>query len=118
MTLCYNIAFGEPGLALVGRYCISHKQNISSLEMPLTSKLFKLSLHQGMKFSANLQNSINFRVSLVIPEISITLVRNLKDCIGGGGSQELLAPSEMVHLLKFTEFDKEMYQSLFNIVAL
>ncbi len=37
-----------------------------------------------MKFSADPRNSADFDGFLVIPEISVNLERNLRDCMGGG----------------------------------
>ena len=70
---------------------------------------------QEVKLSADPRNSAFFHGFLVIPEISVNLVRNLKGCIGGSISGTTWS-TEMVHLSKFAEFHKEMHETLFCIL--
>ncbi len=74
---------------------------------------------QAVKLSADPRNSAFFRGFLVIPEISVNLVRNLKACMEGvlpRGNAGTTRPTETVHLSKCAGFHKEMHESLFRIV--
>ncbi len=70
---------------------------------------------QAVKLSADPRNSAFFRGFLVILEISANLVRYLKGCMGWSNSGTTW-PTEMGHLSKFTEFHKEMHESLFCVM--
>ena len=68
---------------------------------------------QAVKLSADPRNSAFFRGFLVITEISVNLVRNLKSCMGVGSISGTTGPTEMVHLSKVAEFCREVCEVLF-----
>ena len=75
----------------------------------LETKSLKLFI-QAVKLSADPRNSAFFHGFLVIPEISVNLVRNLNCCMGGGLPQELLGPQKWFTYQNLQNFKRKYFR--------